>query len=141
MNFNSAHKLSSMLVKRSDKHIVADVHNYAPMRFTHQGAEWMDDSYKEKIPFSKDMLNDFEQALIVAEEYQKETGIKVIIGEFGVYEKQVSEEDVSQFLSGAVVLMKKHNLAWSYWEYNAGFGAYDYSKKEWKPFVTDALLQ
>lgn len=141
MNFNSAHKLSSMLVKRSDKHIVADVHNYAPMRFTHQGAEWMDDSYKEKIPFSKDMLNDFEQALIVAEEYQKETGIKIIIGEFGVYEKQVSEEDVSQFLSGAVKLMKKHNLSWGYWEYNAGFGAYDYTKKEWKPFVTDALLQ
>ena len=141
MNFNSAHKLSSMLVKRSDKHIVADVHNYAPMRFTHQGAEWMDDSYKEKIPFSQDMMNDFEQALIVAEEYQKKTGIKVIIGEFGVYEKQVSEEDVSQFLSGAVVLMKKHNLSWGYWEYNAGFGAYDYAKKEWKPFVTDALLQ
>lgn len=141
MNFNSAHKLSPMLVKRSDKHIVADVHNYAPMRFTHQGAEWMDDSYNEKIPFSKDLLNDFEQALKVAEEYQKETGIKVIIGEFGVYEKQVSEEDVSKFLSGAVELMKKHSLAWSYWEYNAGFGAYDYSKKEWKPFVTDALLK
>ena len=79
--------------------------------------------------------------MIVAEEYQKKTGIKVIIGEFGVYEKQVSEEDVSQFLSGAVVLMKKHNLSWGYWEYNAGFGAYDYAKKEWKPFVTDALLQ
>ena len=24
---------------------------------------------------------------------------------------------------------------------DAGFGAYDYAGKEWKPFVTDALLQ
>ena len=141
MNWNSAHKLSSMLVKRSDKHIVADVHNYEPMKFTHQGAEWMDETYQKEIPFSQDMMNNFEQALTVAEEYQKKTGIKVIVGEFGVYEKQVSEEDVSQFLSGAVGLMKEHKLPWCYWEYNAGFGAYDYSKKEWKPFVTDALLQ
>ncbi|MBQ9945565.1 MAG: glycoside hydrolase family 5 protein [Clostridia bacterium] len=141
MNWNSAHKLSSMLVNRSDKNIVIDVHNYEPMNFTHQGAEWLDGAYKEKIPFSKDMLDIFEQALTVAEEYQKKTGIKVIVGEFGVYEKQVSEEDVSQFLSGAVKLMKKHNLSWAYWEYNAGFGAFDYAKKEWKPFVANALLQ
>lgn len=26
-------------------------------------------------------------------------------------------------------------------EYIAGFKAYNYSKNEWKPFVTDALLQ
>lgn len=141
INFNSAHKLSSMLVNRSDKNIVIDVHNYEPMSFTHQGAEWLDGAYTEKTPFSKDMLNDFERALTVAQEYQEKTGIKVIVGEFGVYEKQVSEKDVSQFLSGAVRLMKEHNLSWSYWEYNAGFGAFDYAKKEWKPFVADALLQ
>lgn len=104
-NFNTAYELSSMLVNRSDKNIAIDVHNYSPMEFTHQGAEWIDESY------------------------QKETKIKVIVGEFGVYEKQVSEEDVSQFLSSAVELIKKHNPAWSYWEYNAGFGAYDYNKK------------
>ena len=76
-----------------------------------------------------------------AEEYQKKTGIKVIIGEFGVYEKQVSEEDVSQFLSGAVELMKKHNLPWGYWEYNAGFGAYDYTKKEFLRMLEEKMDQ
>lgn len=141
MNYNSAYKLSSMRVKRSDEHIVVDVHNYEPMEFTHQGAEWMDETYQKEVPFSQDMLNNFEQALTEAEKYQKKTGIKVIVGEFGVYEKQVPEEEVSQFLSGAVNLMQKLNLSWCYWEYNAGFGAYDYAKKEWKPFVTDALLQ
>ncbi|MBQ7958064.1 MAG: glycoside hydrolase family 5 protein [Clostridia bacterium] len=141
MNWNSAYKLSSMAVKRSDKHIVVDVHNYEPMRFTHQGAEWMDDSYKEVIPFTQDMLDTFEKPLAEAAKFQEKTGIKVIVGEFGVYEKQVPEEEVSQFLSGAVSLMKKYNLSWSYWEYNAGFGAYDYATKEWKPFVADALLQ
>ncbi len=104
-------------------------------------AEWMDDSYQLEVPFLQDMLDTFEEALKVSEEYQKKTGIKVIIGELGVYEKQTTQEDVSQFLCGAVDLMNKHNLAWCYWEYNAGFGAYDYTKKEWKPFVTDALLQ
>lgn len=141
MNYNSAYKLSSMRVKRSDEHIVVDVHNYEPMEFTHQGAEWMDETYQKEVPFSQDMLNNFEQALTEAEKYQKKKGIKVIVGEFGVYEKQVPEEEVSQFLSGAVNLMQKHNLSWCYWEYNAGFGAYDYAKKEWKLFVTDALLQ
>lgn len=41
-NFNTAYELSSMLVNRSDKNIAIDVHNYSPMEFTHQGAEWMD---------------------------------------------------------------------------------------------------
>lgn len=141
MNYNNAYKLSEMIVKSSDKHIVVDVHNYEPMKFTHQGAEWMDETYQEKLPFSQDMLNEFEKALIEAEEFQNKKGIKVIIGEFGVYDKQVPEEEISQFLEGAVDLMDKHNLSWCYWKYNGDFSAYDYHKKEWKPFVTDALLK
>lgn len=141
MDYNSAYKLSSMPVKRSDKHIAADVHDYAPMEFTHQGAEWLDETFQKAVPFSQDMLNDFEQPLIAADRVRLQKGIPVIVGEFGVYEKLVSEADVSRFLTGAVALMKQHNLPWCYWEYNAGFGAYDYSEKEWKPFVTDALLQ
>lgn len=74
-------------------------------------------------------MNDFEQALTIAEDYQNKTGINVIVGEFGVYEKKGSEEDVSQFLSKAVELTKEPNLTWGYWEYNASFGAFDYTKK------------
>lgn len=41
----------------------------------------------------------------------------------------------------AVNCLKENHLPYAYWEYCAGFGAYDLNTKQWKPYVTDALLQ
>lgn len=141
MSYNNPSKLSKMSVRRSDKYIIADVHDYSPMEFTHQGAEWIPGVFEEKVAYSEYAANEFKVPLEVAAEYQNRKDIKVVVGEFGVYQRQTEKEDISAFLGDAVDSMKEYGLAWGYWEYNAGFGAYDYSAKEWKPFVTDALLK
>lgn len=141
MSYNNPSKLSKMSVKRSDKYIFADVHDYSPMEFTHQGAEWIPGQFEEKVSYSEKTSNDFRESLEKAAKFQNKKGIKVVVGEFGVYQRQTEKEDVSAFLSDAVDSMKEYGLAWGYWEYNAGFGAYDYFTKEWKPFVTDVLLK
>lgn len=141
MSYNSTGKLSKMAFKRADKYVIADVHNYSPMEFTHQGAEWIPGVFEEKVAYSDYVSNEFKAPLQAAAEFQQKKGIKVVVGEFGAYLRQTDRKDVSAFLSDAVDAMKDCGLAWSYWEYNAGFGAYDYASKEWKPFVADALLK
>ena len=63
------------------------------MEFTHQGAEWTDESCQIEVPFSQDMMHDLERPLTDADPCRRRKGIQVIAGKFGVYDKQVPEED------------------------------------------------
>lgn len=140
-DYNSAYKAADTSFKHRDPYLIIDVHDYAPMEFTHQGAEWIPGVFEEKVSCTQETLDAFAEPAEKAAEFSRRKKIKVVVGEFGVYEKQAEKDDITKFLSSAVNCMEKNGLAWSYWEYNAGFGAYDYHKKEWKPFVTDALFQ
>ena len=35
---------------------------------------------------------------------------------------------------------EKKNISWTYWEFGAGFGAYDRDKNEWRPLLLKALM-
>ncbi len=140
-NLNVSSTLKDLRIKHRDPYLIIDVHNYSPMHFTHQGAEWMDDSYQKDVPYSKEVADEFAAAVKLAADYQKKHGTKVIVGEIGVYLKQVDENEVNAFLNDAVNCLKEYNLPYAYWEYCAGFGAYDLETRQWKSFVTDALLK
>ncbi len=140
-NLNVSSTLKDLFIKHSDPYLIIDVHNYSPMEFTHQGAEWMDDSYQKSVPYSKEVADEFAAAVKLAADYEKKHGTKVVVGEIGVYLKQVDEKEVNAFLNDAVNCLKEYDLPFAYWEYYAGFGAYDLETKQWKPFVTDALLK
>ena len=140
-NYNVSSSLKELRIKHRDPYLIIDVHNYSPMEFTHQGAEWMDDSYQKTVPYSKEVADEFAAAVKLAADYQKKHGTKVIVGEIGAYLRQISENDVNAFLSDAVNCLNEYELPWAYWEYYAGFGAYDLETKQWKPYVTDALLK
>ena len=139
-NFNVSSSLNELRIKHRDPYLIIDVHNYSPMEFTHQGAEWMDDSYQKSVPYSKDIADEFAAAVKLAADYQKKHGTKVIVGEIGAYPRQISENEVNAFLSDAVKCLNEYELPWAYWEYYAGFGAYDLETRQWKPFITDALI-
>ena len=139
-NFNVSSSLKELRIKHRDPYLIIDVHNYSPMYFTHQGAEWMDDSYQKSVPYSKEVADEFAAAVKLAADYQKKHGTKVIVGEIGAYPKQISENEVNAFLSDAVKCLNEYELPWAYWEYYAGFGAYDLETRQWKPFIMDALI-
>lgn len=140
-NFNVSSSLNELRINHRDPYLIIDVHNYSPMEFTHQGAEWMDDSYQKSVPYSKEAADEFAAAVKLAADYQEKHGTKVVVGEIGVYLKQVDEKEVNAFLTDAVNCLKEYNLPYAYWEYCAGFGAYNLETKQWKPYVTDALLK
>lgn len=138
-NYNAVTKLRKLKYNHKDPYIIIDIHNYAPFEFTHQGAEWVD-GMEEKVAYSEETTKAFAESINVAADFRKKNGTKIIIGEFGAYLKQTSQEDISAFLTSAVKCMNENDLPWAYWEYYAGFGAYDCSTKQWKPFILDALM-
>ena len=139
-NLNVSSTLKDLFIKYSDPYLVIDVHNYSPMEFTHQGAEWIE-GFDKTVPYSDEVAEAFAKAVKIAAEYEKKHGTKIVVGEIGVYLKQVEETQVNAFLTDAVNCLKENHLPYAYWEYCAGFGAYDLNTKQWKPYVTDALLQ
>lgn len=140
MNYNSAYTLSALRYKHKDPCIIIDVHNYEPMEYTHQGAEWIEVFNNTKTPYTEEASERFAEAIKKAADFKKKTGTRILIGEFGVYLRVADEQGVNEFLTRAVEVMKNNDLPRAYWELYAGFGAYDCDTKEWKPFVTDALL-
>lgn len=138
-NWNAVSTLTELMYRKKDPYIVIDVHNYEPMKFTHQGAEWLD-CFEEKVPYTAQAGKEFADAIETAVKFRNKYGTKIIVGEFGAYLKQTEKRDVTAFLSDAVTVMEKNNLPWAYWEYCAGFGAYDTGNRQWKPFVMDALM-
>jgi aryl-phospho-beta-D-glucosidase BglC (GH1 family) len=135
--------LSSLKLPENDKHLILTVHYYNPFHFTHQGAAWVgkqsqawlgtawEGSCAEKLS----VLNE----LRTVREFADAAGIPVYIGEFGAYSKADMASRV-RWTSYCARLFEKLGFSWSYWEFCAGFGAYDPEKQAWREDLAGALI-
>ncbi len=140
-NWNSVNNLG-MLELPDDPNIIATFHFYDPFDFTHQGAEWVTPSppvgriwagteaEKTQITLKLD---------IAAEWSRRHNNITILMGEFGAYSKADMESRVrwTYFVAREA---EKRGIAWCYWEFCSGFGAYDPVEKEWRNELLNALI-
>ena len=125
-----------------DPHLIATFHYYLPFAFTHQGAEWVDNSQawlgREWKGDSGDRSGiDFD--LDNVSRWAKDNNIPLWMGEFGSYSKadMASRQRWTAYLTRAA---EERGIAWAYWEFGAGFGVYDRTKKEWVEPILTALV-
>ncbi len=117
----------------NDKNVIAAVHCYWPMSFTHQGANWIknDDGtlkYPGGVKYTAAAKAEVESAIKICKDFSEKNNMAVWLGEFGVYQGGgAAAEDVQAYLSDFTKLCKDNKISWCYWEYNVGFGAYDES--------------
>ena len=126
----------------NDEHLILSVHYYHPFTFTHQGAEWVDNSnpwlgtkwYDTEID-RETIENEFKYAL----QFSQEQHIPIHIGEFGAYSKAdiESRERWTTFLAR---WFEEKGMSWAYWEFSAGFGIYNPGNKEFVDPLVNALL-
>lgn len=130
-------------VPSGDKNIILLFNYYNPFEFTHQGATWVEGSYKwyntewhgteeEKARIRKEL--DF------ATEQAKLKGADLMIGEFGAY----SDADMrsrARWTDFVAREAEKRNIAWTYWEFCSSFGAYNNFSKEWREPLLKALIK
>lgn len=132
----------SDLVIPADDDVIVTIHYYNPFPFTHQGAEWVDNSDEWLGTKWHDTQNERDvviQEMKQLQNFEIDINIPVHIGEFGSYSKadETSRLKWTTFLGR---YFEQLNWSWAYWEFSAGFGIYDPDTKAFYDELVDALL-
>lgn len=139
--WNSAWELQNLDLP-DDPALIATFHMYEPFQFTHQGAEWVGGSnawlgttWEGRPEDTQPIL----ELMDLAEDFSSDTGLPVLMGEFGAYEKAPMGSRVA-FNNYVREQAEARGFAWAYWEFGAGFGIYDRDMGLWKTELRDALI-
>ncbi|HTD46175.1 MAG TPA: glycoside hydrolase family 5 protein [bacterium] len=131
--------LSSLHVP-NDANLIVTFHNYSPLSFTHQGAEWVSPILPTGVP----CCDPSQQAAAIAPLNQAKAWsdgwhYPVFLGEFGAYHKA----DMTSRVNWTRLVRdqsESRGIPWSYWELAWGFGVYDPDAHAWRAPLRDALL-
>jgi len=141
--YNSISGLEHLKPPLHEQNIIVTFHYYKPYQFTHQGASWVGQKSNAWLGTKWDgteeqrneIITDLDQVARWAEKMQ----VPLYMGEFGAYKKadMASRVRWTTFLRSEA---DKRGISWAYWEFCAGFGAYDQDKRAWRDELLDALI-
>ncbi|HAB17822.1 MAG TPA: glycoside hydrolase family 5 protein [Verrucomicrobiota bacterium] len=140
-NWNAVSALPRLKLPADDRRIIATFHYYEPFAFTHQGAEWVKDAPKLGTRWTGTAAETaaLRQSFERAAEWAKRENRPLYVGEFGSYSKADLESRL-QWTSAVRAEAENLGMSWAYWEFGAGFGAYDRSLKAWREPLLRALV-
>lgn len=128
---NTFENLCHLVLPEDDENIFVTVHEYTPMKFTHQGADWMQGDWPTGIRWGtqadKDLLK---ERFNMAAEWGKEHNRHLHLGEFGAI-KTGNLEDRIAWTRHVIRLCEERNMAWCYWELGYVYAAYNLETDEW----------
>ena len=140
--WNSIDHLNNLHLPDDDKNLLVTFHYYAPIRFTHQGAPWVNgaDQWKDVTwagtkEERQTLSSDFEKAAIWGHEHKR----ALYLGEFGSFET-AEMESRARWTEAVAREAEKHGFSWSYWEFCSSFGAYDPKTNAWREPLLRALV-
>ncbi|HEU4751662.1 MAG TPA: glycoside hydrolase family 5 protein [Armatimonadota bacterium] len=142
-NWNGIRDLPRLRLPEDDRHLIATFHYYLPFHFTHQGAEWAKGSEKwlgTTWTATPEQLRVLREDFDVASRWAAEQRRPLYLGEFGAYQR-ADMPSRARWTSAVAREAEKRGFSWAYWEFGAGFGAYDRSAGTWKEPLRAALLQ
>ncbi len=139
-NMSSTGELHNLDLPDGDRHIIATVHTYTPVRFTLQGASWVPDASELGVTWGSDA----ETAALVktfdsVQAWSQRERRPVFLGEFGVYYKAPMESR-TRWLSAVARVAEAHGIPWGYWQMDTDFAAYDFDRDAWVAPVLKALV-
>ncbi len=141
-NYNHFRALDQLEVPAADRNVIITVHYYEPFDFTHQGAGWTTPSRETDIGYSwgalperAQVMQDFDSIAAWSQSHQR----PILVGEFGAYEKGDMASRAAW--TGAVArAAEARGFAWSYWQFETSFEAYDMQRDDWIAPIRDALV-
>ena len=140
-HWNSIHHLDQLELPEDDRHIIATVHYYEPMEFTHQGARWSKPTaHLSGVTWGTDaekkrVVDDF----ALAQQWAKANARPILLGEFGAYDKGAMASRVL-FTSWVARTAESLGWAWTYWQFDSDFIAWDMAKGAWVEPIRKALI-
>jgi endoglucanase len=143
VQFNSIALLEKLELPADDRNLIVTVHFYDPFQFTHQGAPWVKEAAQWKG--RKWSGTDAEEAAIrkpleKAAAWGKAHDRPIFLGEFGTFEV-ADLESRARWTRFVARETERLGFSWAYWEFCAGFGAYDPKTDAWRESLKAALLK
>jgi endoglucanase len=140
--WNSIRALDKLELPRDDRNLVLTIHLYDPFEFTHQGASWVKGSDKWKGRAWEG--TDAEKAAITRQlektaAWAKANDRPVFLGEFGAF-GAADMKSRARWTGFVAREAERLGFGWSYWEFCAGFGAYDPKTDAWREPLKAALI-
>ena len=141
-HWNNIDSLAKLVLPQDDRLIVT-FHYYSPYEFTHQGAPWDPNAAKW---IGKTWRGTDAELAAVRKDFDKVSGWSkqhlrpIFLGEFGSYNKADMESRVL-WTKVVVAEAEKRGFSWNYWEFGAGFGAYDPKQHVWREGLKKALVE
>lgn len=140
--FNSSAALDKTVIPgpETDPNIIVSIHNYAPMDYSHAG---MGGKYgAAKADFDPAWEQTITNAVAKLADYEKQQGIPIWVSEWGAYQggSNWNKEDMSQYYSWWSKAFAKYDIAYAVWEFNHGFGVFNWDKQEWVDYLFDSLI-
>ena len=126
-----------------DPNLIVTVHYYDPFRFTHQGASWAPEEVRKlsgvKWDGTEAEVAAVRKSLDQAAEWAKKQNRPVFLGEFGAFQT-ADAESRAKWTAAVAREAEARGWSWAYWEFGAGFGAYDRDAKAWRDPLLKALV-
>lgn len=139
--WNGIGALDKLELPAADRNLILTVHFYDPFQFTHQGAsfvkgakEWKGKTWGTEADQAA-VRNSFAKVAAWAKKHDR----PVFLGEFGAYQ-EAPMESRARWTRFVVQEAERDGFSWAYWEFCAGFGAYDPKTDQWRRPLKDALV-
>jgi len=140
--FNSAAALEYTVIPgpEVDPNIIVSIHNYAPMSYSHAGMGGKHGS--AKADFDPAWEKTITNAVAELAGYEKMHGIPIWVSEWGAYQGggNFFKEDSSVYYSWWTKAFAKYDIAYAVWEFNHGFGVFDWKEQKWKKYLLDNMV-
>ncbi len=143
VGWNAIRELPTLELPESDRHLIATVHYYDPFRFTHQGASWVGSESRAWLGTEwlgteaeqRVVQRDLDTAITWAVKHRR----PLYLGEFGAYDRADLESRArwTRYVAEQALARK---MGFGYWEFCAGFGAYDPQRQAWIEPLKNALI-
>ena len=139
----NSYKTSPMM--NYDNVIVA-LHTYATLEFTHQNMAWMN-NLGTIVKLDDNILDALKEQLQDIVDFKRETGVPVILNEFGFNTDPdtIPYEDQARYVQTVVDVLGEQDIPCTWWAYrDGGFGLQRkngiFSKYKWNDTVVDILV-
>lgn len=143
VHWNSIHYLADFTLPDTseDPYIILTVHYYEPHDFTHQGAEWANPVPPCGVVWGTQAeQNDTRDTFTQAYNWASARNLGVLLGEFGVYGGCAAMSERVEWTAFVREQAEQNGFAWSYWEYDQGFGVRDSDANQWRTELLQALI-
>ncbi len=124
-----------------DPYLVAAFHYYEPFDFTHQGAEWFEGAPPVGTGFGSERdVQAVQRDMARAADWAKRNATPLLLGEFGAIAK-APLEGRARYAETVREAAEANGVAWCYFDFAAGFEAYDQDAGDWIAPMLEALVE